>query len=147
MRAFLFAAGLLICVSCTNTQKEELKSEATSSPQQENKIPKGDLKLGTYHIHQLSAAGFAFQYKIELLDGEYKMFDKTGSYEFDPATNHIRFTSGGLKDFNGVFTRVDHLNESRNLMIVLDFQGEIPDTLKLGEKPGGYYQYAYFQQP
>lgn len=88
-----------------------------------------------------------FQYKIELLDGEYKMFDKTGSYDFDPATNLIRFTSGGMKDYNGVFTRVDHLNESRNLMIVLDFQGGIPDTLNLGEKPGGYYQYAYFQQP
>ncbi|MCC9167223.1 hypothetical protein [Pontibacter harenae] len=147
MRTSLLVAALLICVSCTDTQKEAQATETASFLKQEAQTAEGQLKPGVYHIHQLSAAGFTFQYKIELLNGEYKMFDKTGSYEFDPATNVIRFTSGGIKGFNGVFTRIEHLNESRNLMIVLDFQGGIPDTLKLGEKPGGYYQYAYYQQP
>ena len=148
MRNLLLAAGVLALTACTDAQQTDASHSTSPSAQQEAQASEGDFTLGEYHVHQLSAAGFMFQYKLELLNGgEYKMFDKTGAYEFEPATNIIRFTSGGLKDYNGVFTRVEHLNEARNLMIVLDFQGGVPDTLKLGEKPGGYYQYAYLQQP
>lgn len=109
---------------------------------------KGALKTGVYHACQLSAAGFGFQYKFELLEGgTYKMFDKTGTYRFDPETNGIYFLSGDIKGYKGVFTRVDHVNNTRKLMIVLSFHADaaVPDTLALDKKPGGYYQYAYFQ--
>lgn len=132
---------LLSCNAGTNEKETETDNIIIDEP------ANAGMKInGVYHVHQLSAGGFAFQYKLQLMDnGEYKMFDKIGNYTYDPSTEIIKFTSGGIKDYNGVFTKTDHLNESRNLMMVLDFQGGIPDTNALGKKPGGYYQYAYYK--
>ena len=75
------------------------------------------------------------------------MYDKVGEYRYDASSNGIHFLFGSIKDYKGVFTRVDHVNDTRKLMIVFDFHemATTPDTLALGEKPGGYFQYAYFQ--
>jgi len=149
----LYLLCFVVLISCTN-QTESSKKENREIPGKESPGSKsqpvigGSFKSGVYHAYQLSGAGFGFQYKFELLDnGQYTMFNKTGNYNYDPATNVIRFTSGGLKDFTGIFTRIDHVNNTRKLMIVLDFHGDgvAPDTLALGKKPGGYYQYAYYQ--
>lgn len=148
----LYLLCFVFLFSCSNqtasSQKENKETFEKASSVNKSQIAGGLFKTGVYHAYQLSGAGYGFQYKFELLDnGEYKMFNKTGSFSYEPATNVIRFTSGGLKDYTGIFTRVDHVNNTRKLMIVLDFHGDgvVPDTLALGKKPGGYYQYAYYQ--
>lgn len=148
MRKNLYLFALLFLAACTSATADKAKSDEAAAPVKETSVPKGSIKLGTFHAYQLSGAGFGYQYKFDLLEnGEYIMFDKKGTYAYDGETNVIRFTSGGLKDYTGVFTRVNHVNDTRKVMIVLDFHGDgaIPDTLALGKKPGGYYQYAYYQ--
>ena len=148
MKLFYLLIAIILLKSCTDENNQIVLTNENEAPvNKPNETPKGNFKTGVYHAYQLSSAGFGFQYKFEIKDeGEYIMFDKTGTYEYEPSTNVIKFLTGGLKEFNGVFTRVDHVNESRKLMIVLDFNGGIPDTLNLDKKPGGYYQYAYFQE-
>lgn len=149
----LYPLCFFFLISCTNqtasSQKENKEiSEKESAVSQSQSVVDSTFRTGVYHAYQLSGAGYGFQYKFELLrNGQYKMFNKTGDYHYDPATHVIRFTSGGLKDYTGIFTRVNHVNNTRKLMIVLDFHGDgiVPDTLGLGKKPGGYYQYAYYQ--
>jgi hypothetical protein len=151
MQKYLYLAALVGLVSCTNntatTEKKEMTKDAAPAPVATPSAGEG-LTAGVYHAYQLSGSGFGYQYKFELTDnGQYKMFDKTGSYVFDAPTKVIRFTSGALKDYVGIFTRNAYLNENRKLMIVIDFHGDgaVPDTTALGKKPGGYYQYAYLQ--
>ena len=148
MKLFSLLIAIILLKSCTDANNQIVSDNGKEEPV-ENSIetPKGNFKTGVYHAYQLSSAGYGFQYKFEIKEGgEYIMFDKKGTYEYEPSTNVIKFLTGGLKEFYGVFTRVDHVNESRKLMIVLDFNGGVPDTLNLGKKPGGYYQYAYIQE-
>lgn len=151
MKKNLYLLLFVSLFSCTNNDHSISGNKETSNEKEtsNNKANRGgSFKTGVYHAFQLSGAGYGFQYKFELMgDNQYKVFNKTGSYEFDPYTSVIRFTSGGLKDFTGIFTRTGYNNNTRKLMIVLDFHGDgsVPDTLALGKKPGGYYQYAYYQ--
>ncbi len=148
MKLFFLLSAFIMLNSCSDANNQTVMNNDNEAPVEKPKdASRGDFQQGVYHAYQLSATGFGFQYKFELIDnGEYIMFDKKGNYEYDPSTNVIKFLTGGMKEFNGVFTRVDHVNENRKLMIVLDFNGGIPDTLNLGKKPGGYYQYAYIQE-
>lgn len=140
LSAILLFAFLASCNNTNSSTKETTEATQETTTTQESPT------LGVYHAYQLSGAGYGFQYKFELVnDHQYKMFDKTGEYTYEPATKIIRFTSGGIKDFAGIFTRINHVNDTRKLMIVLDINGAVPDTLALGKKPGGYYQYAYYQ--
>lgn len=146
MYKYLYPIFILALFSCTNNS-----TSTTASSNKNSDTPKtADVSApaGLYHVYQLSGAGYGYQYKFQLLEnGGYKMFDKTGNYTFDANNKVIHFTSGGLKDYTGIFTRISYLNENRKLMIVLDFHGDgaVPDTNALGKKPGGYYQYAYLQ--
>lgn len=151
MKKSLYLLLFVSLFSCTNNDHSTYGNKETSKEKETTNSKAnggGSFKTGVYQAYQLSGAGYGFQYKFELMDNnEYKMFNKTGSYEYDPSTSVIRFTSGGLKNFTGIFTRTDYNNNTRKLMIVLDFHsdGSVPDTLALGKKPGGYYQYAYYQ--
>ena len=147
MHKYLYLIFIIaLSSSCTNSNTTQTNTtQKADAPATENTTA----PAGLYHVYQLSGAGYGYQYKFELLEnGTYKMFDKTGSYTFDSDKKVIHFTSGGLKDFTGIFTRTEYLNENRKLMIVLDFHGDnaVPDTNSLGKKPGGYYQYAYLQK-
>jgi hypothetical protein len=146
MHKYLYLIFLVAFLSCTNSNTTQTSSSQNADvPSPAN----ASAPTGLYHVYQLSGAGYGYQYKFELLEnGTYKMFDKTGSYTFDARKKVIHFTSGGLKDFTGIFTITDYLNENRKLMIVIDFHGDgaVPDTTTLGKKPGGYYQYAYLQE-
>ena len=147
MRTYLYPIFIIVLISCNNSNNKPTTNSATETPGSP-KAAEAAAPVGLYHVYQLSGAGYGYQYKFELMEnGDYKMFDKTGSYTFDAEKKVIHFTSGGLKDFTGIFTRTNYLNENRKLMIVLDFHGDgaVPDTNALGKKPGGYYQYAYLQ--
>ena len=70
------------------------------------------------------------------------MNGKTGRAVYDKKTNIIRFTTGGLKGFTGIYRPVNPKNEKDPPTIVLDFNGKVPDLKRANDS----YQYAYFQR-
>ena len=115
---------------------------ATKAVVQKKTAPKA-IPLGSYNVYQRGGGGFSFQYKFQLKNySTYVMNGKTGRAVYDKKTNIIRFTTGGLKGFTGIYRPVNPKNEKDPPTIVLDFNGKVPDLKRANDS----YQYAYFQR-
>lgn len=98
---------------------------------------------GSYNVYQRGGGGFSFQYKFQLKNhSTYVMNGKTGRVVCDRKTNIIRFTSGSLKGFTGLYRPTNPTNENDPPTIVLDVTGKVPDLKRVNDS----YQYAYLQK-
>jgi hypothetical protein len=84
---------LLLLYSLTACSQSKAKRPALSSPRAASGA---QLPLGKYSVYQSGGYGsFNYQYAFYILnDHQYKMYDKTGEYNYSPATHAVRFTSG-----------------------------------------------------
>jgi len=142
MKILLLPVLLCSLLACSqNKNRQPLQAGA-----RQNNVA---IPLGKYSVYQSGSYGsFNYQYAFYLLNNhQYKMDDQAGEYSYSPATNVLRFTSGNLKDYTGIYTHVKYNNDTGGPMIVLDFwgKGDVPDTLQLKQKPSGNYQYAYYR--
>jgi hypothetical protein len=100
------------------------------------------IPLGQYSVYQQSGSGFAYQYQFNLKSyTSYMMNGKSGSVRYDKKSNTIRFTSGLLKGFTGMYRATNPNNENDLPTIVLNPKGAVPD---LDQITAGY-QYAYYK--
>ena len=115
----------------TNNSKPQETAGATGVPE--------DIPFGTYRVHQRGM----FQYKFTLGSySNYEMNGKTGTVEYDRSTKTIRFTSGALKGFVGLYRPVNPTNEKDPPTIVIDFMGNVPVLNRVNDP----YQYGYWQE-
>jgi hypothetical protein len=106
------------------------------------KIP-ADIPLGLYHIYQANGTTFDFQYKFVLNNySAYTINNQRGKVVYDSKNKIIRFTTGKLKGFTGVYRPTNSDNEKDPPTIVMDVKG-VPDLTK---QYGKTYLLAYFQQ-
>lgn len=105
-----------------------------------SKAPKG-MPLGTYNVYQNDGTGFNYQYKLQLKSyTSYVLNGKTGSCSYNKTTKVIRFTSGPLKGFTGIYRPFTE-NEQDPPTIVLDANGKVPNL----QSTARGYQYGYYQ--
>lgn len=96
--------------------------------------------MGKYNVYQNDAAGFSFQYTFFLNPKSYVLNGKPGNYTYNETSKVIRFTSGSLKGFTGIYRPYSN-NEKDPPSIVINFSGEVPDLTSTSNG----YQYGYFQ--
>jgi hypothetical protein len=103
-----------------------------------------DLPMGKYSVYQ--GGGFQYQYSLTLYaNGTYKQYDKDmGKYTYNSSTKVIRFTSGPIEGFVGLYYTKGRNNDKNEPMIAIDFDGKVPD---ISNASNGQYQYAIFQKP
>lgn len=105
-----------------------------------SKAPK-NIPIGTYHVYQNDGTGFNYQYKLQLKGySSYVLNGKPGSCAYNKTTKVIRFTSGPLKGFTGIYRPFTE-NQQDPPTIVLDVNGKVPDL----QSTARGYQYAYYQ--
>lgn len=118
-------------------------SKVTEAPQP-TRITPAQLPIGTYHVYQGNGSSFDFQYKLLLNSySSYTINNKKGACTYDSKKKVIRFTSGVLKGFVGVYRPTNPDNEKDPPTIVIDFNGKVPD---LNNRVGKAYLMAYLQQ-
>lgn len=99
-----------------------------------------DAPLGTYAVRQMAnLTTYAWQYDLTLIDrGHYRLNDRAvGAYQYDARAKTLRFTSGELKGFVGLYY-VNGKNAD-GPTIALDAEGGVPDPEHAAR---GRYQYA-----
>ncbi|GAA4733906.1 OB-fold protein [Flavisolibacter ginsenosidimutans] len=102
-----------------------------------------DVPLGFYHIYQANGSTFNFQYKLSLDSySKYTLNNEKGNLSYDQKTKVVRFTSGKLKGFTGIYRPVNPDNEKDPPTIVIDPKGFVPD---LKHSYGKTYLLAYLQ--
>lgn len=126
----------------TNTASKDIPVSTKDSKPQEtidtNGVPE-DIPFGTYRVLQRGM----FQYKFTLGSyTTYEMNGKTGTVAYDRATKTIRFTSGALKGFVGLYRPVNPTNPNDPPTIVIDYNGNIPVLGRVNDP----YQYGYWQE-
>lgn len=115
----------------------------TKEPAKPTKAAPAQLPLGTYHVYQSNGASFNFQYKLILNSySSYTINNKKGTCSCDSKKKVIRFISGALKGFAGIYRPTNPENEKDPPTIVIDFNGSVPD---LAKQVGKMYLYAYLQ--
>lgn len=142
-----FKVGQVLTVTGTYSEKSGdhvLLNNCSFIGAEEPNSPKKDaplqIPLGNYSVYQQGGAGFAFQYEFILKSyTSYTMNGKSGSVQYDNKAKVIRFTSGLLKGFAGIYRPVNPTNKADPPTILLDAKGKIPDMKR---KAAGY-QYAY----
>ena len=98
--------------------------------------------LGKYEVYQNDGTGFNYQYTFNLKSyRQYVVNGRSGSCLYDPKTKVIRFQTGNLKGFTGLYLSTTS-NEKDPPTILLDAKGNIPDP---GSKHQGY-QFGYFHK-
>lgn len=103
-----------------------------------------DIPLGEYHIYQANGTTFDYQHKIILNSySRYTMNNEVGFLLYDRSKKVIRFTTGKLKGFTGIYRPVNPDNEKDPPTIVIDPKGMVPD---LKNQYGKTYLLAYLQQ-
>ncbi|RYY97848.1 MAG: hypothetical protein EOO11_09735 [Chitinophagaceae bacterium] len=100
------------------------------------------MPLGKYSVYQNGGAGFAYQYALTVNSyNSYTLNGKTGRSAYDARTHAVRFLSGPLKGFRGLYRPFHPKNDQEPPTIVIDPRGGIPDL----ERPWTGYQYAYYK--
>ena len=116
---------------CTFTTSKFIQAKSTA--------PK-DIPIGRYNVYQNDAAGFGFQYTLTLSATGYSVNGVSGSYRYDKSSKIIRFISGSLKGFVGIYRPFTE-NEQDPPTIVMNADGNVPD---LNSAYRGY-QYCDFK--
>lgn len=104
------------------------------------RIAPKDLPLGKYNVYQNDGTGFSFQYTITVNAKNYLVNGKSGSYVYNKGSKVIRFLTGSLKGFVGIYRPFTE-NEQDPPTIVINAKGDVPD---LNSAWRGY-QYGYFR--
>ncbi|WP_121354595.1 OB-fold protein [Flavisolibacter nicotianae] len=113
-----------------------------AKPAPKKDIP-ANIPLGLYHIYQANGSTFDFQYKFVLSSyTSYSIGGQTGNTVYDSRNKIIRFTTGKLKGFTGIYQPVNPDNEKDPPTIVMDVKG-VPDVTK---PYGKTYLLAFYQQ-
>ena len=97
--------------------------------------------MGKYNVYQNDAAGFSYQYTYNLNASDYVLNGKKGSYRYDKNSKLIRFLTGPLKGFIGIYRPFTD-NEQDPPTIVVNANGSVPN-LKSTYRG---YQYGYFKE-
>lgn len=114
---------------------------STPLPAPKKNIP-AHLSPGLYSVYQADAAGFSYQYALNILSyTSYTAYGKKGTCQYQKAGKTIRFTSGPLKNFAGLYVPSNPKNENDPPVLLINAKGNVPDP---NVKFGGY-QYAYRQ--
>lgn len=102
-----------------------------------------NIPLGLYHIYQANGSTFDFQYKFVLSSyTSYTIGGQTGNAVYDSRNKFIRFTTGKLKGFTGIYRPVNPDNEKDPPTIVMDVKG-VPGVTK---PYGKTYLLAFYQR-
>jgi hypothetical protein len=102
-----------------------------------------NIPLGLYHVYQSNGTSFNFQYKFVLKSySSYTTDNVEGSVDYDAKSKVIRFKSGKLKGFTGIYRAFNPDNEKDPPTIVMDVKGVVPD---LSHQYGKTYLLAYLQ--
>lgn len=103
-----------------------------------------DLPMGLYNVYQ--GGRFTPQGSLTLYkNGTYKRYEKDmGNYSYNPETKVIRFTSGLLEGFVGLYYTSGRNNDKNEPMIAIDYDGKVPDV---SNASNGQYLYAIFDKP
>ena len=136
----LLSALLSSCKHKDNTDATATgDNEKTLSPEKSQ----GLFTPGKYNMYQNDAMGFSFQYSVTIgEDGQYKVHEKAGDYEYKDGV--LTFTSGQLKGFKGVFLSFSpEDNRQKRLTLMIDYHGDIPDSVNYHRKQTGWYQYGH----
>jgi len=124
----------LFLTNCTFSKTAKVPTPKKGIPEQ--------LPLGQYSVHQADAAGFSFQYTLQIKSyTSYTAYNKSGSCKYDKSSKTLWFTSGPLKGFTGRYVPFNPQNENDPPVLVIDAKGKVPD---MSNKFGGY-QFAYLQ--
>lgn len=114
------------------------------TPVVQKKTAPANIPFGTYHIYQANGNSFDFQYKLLLPNySSYSINSEKGNVSYNSKTKVIKFTSGKLKGFTGIYRPVNPDNEKDPPTIVIDPKGAVPD---LKHQYGKTYLLAYLQQ-
>jgi hypothetical protein len=117
-------------------------SNANSKTAEVKKAP-ANTPLGLYHVYQSNGTSFNFQYKFVLKSySSYTMDNVEGSVDYDSKNKVIRFKSGKLKGFTGIYRPFNPDNEKDPPTIVMDVKGVVPDLM---HQYGKTYLLAYLQ--
>lgn len=98
--------------------------------------------LGKYAVKAMANMNtFAWQYDLVLLDrSRYRVQGVVGIYAYDPRTHVLRFTTGNLHSFTGLYYTSGRNAEGPT--IALDANGRVPDPEHASR---GQYQYGYYR--
>lgn len=125
-----------------NRVSKDMRHSIDKAQSQETATTTGvpaDIPFGTYRVLQRGM----YQYKFTLGSyTTYEMNGKTGTVAYDRATKTIRFTSGALKGFVGLYRPVNPTNEKDPPTIVIDYNGNVPVLGRVNDP----YQYGYWQE-
>lgn len=139
-RLFAGSLGKVQLKPCTlvGSTTEPVKPQVAKST-----APK-DLPMGVYDVYQ--GGGFTPQGSLTIYkNGTYKRYEKDmGTYSYNPSTKVIRFTSGLLKGFVGLYYTSGRNNDKNEPMIAIDFNGKVPD---LNNAKNRQYLYAIYDKP
>ncbi|WP_266366361.1 hypothetical protein [Tellurirhabdus rosea] len=128
-----------------NGSQYRLSGAPAPEPMPQTKAAPADPPLGTYSVYQSDGRRFKFQYEFRLLDrNRYQLYDKVGTYRYNPATKVLRFITGSLTAFTGLYYTKGRNNDEGKPAIALSWDGQVPD---LANAFGADLQYAYFNIP
>ncbi|TCJ17838.1 hypothetical protein EPD60_06545 [Flaviaesturariibacter flavus] len=98
--------------------------------------------LGKYNVYQDNGQGFNFQYTFYLKSyTTYLLNGKAGNCTYDPASKAIRFATGPLKGFAGLYRKTTD-NPADPPSFLLNANGTVP-VLNSGHHG---YQFGYYQE-
>ena len=139
-RLFAGALGKAQLKPCTLVGS---KAEPEKTAVAKSTAPK-DLPMGIYNVYQ--GGGFIPQGSLTIYkNGTYKRYEKDiGSYRYNPSTKVIRFTSGIMEGFVGLYYTSGRNNDKNEPMIAIDFEGKVPN---LNNANNGQYLYAIYDKP
>lgn len=123
------------------TNEGTTKTETTTNSAIKTGTPK-DMPLGEYSVYQ--GGNFQYQYRVTFYaNGTYKQFDTDmGKYKYDRATKVLKFLTGPLEGFVGLYYTKGRNNDKGEPMIAIDFDGNVPN---ISNASNGQYQYAIYQ--
>lgn len=100
-----------------------------------------DAPLGKYEVYQDDGSGFNYKYRFTLQSySSYELNGKAGNCTYDKRSKVIRFTTGDLKGFTGIYRPATD-NEKDPPGFLLDVKGTVP--VINGSHRG--YQFAYYK--
>jgi hypothetical protein len=139
-RIFAGATGKIQFNPCTLVSTA--KSQATSEEKQAGKPAPKDMPMGTYGVQQGGTFGYFYRISFSA-DGKYvKSGTDAGTYKYNSKTKVIRFLSGPLEGFTGLYYTRGRNNSQGLPMIAIDWNGKVPD---LSNASNGQYQYAVYE--
>jgi hypothetical protein len=96
------AGALSAAAAAPSSGTAPVRKAEAAGPAVQTGLP-ADPPMGKWSVYQTGAMGYGYQHWLRLSPGRYETPNGGGAYAYDKASKGLRFTSGPLKGFGGLY--------------------------------------------